>query len=264
MCCFVTIQQLKKLLREKFVMVSELLRELGLSNGEVSVYNALLDTGKAQLSKIQEKTRIERANIYTILNKLIERGLVSYTIENKKRMFQPTHPQQLITHIEEQKNKLEETQNKIEKELPQLMKKFTAPKTKISAQVFIGSEGIKAAWNEMLEEKEISWIGAGRYVPKMYPAFFAQWNRKRIKNKIPVYNILRYEMRKEIKPWELEEVRFLPKEFSTTPVVINIYGNKVAHCMYGQSKTIFVMESEELAQSYRTYFNYLWKKVAKK
>jgi sugar-specific transcriptional regulator TrmB len=246
-------------------MVSELLKELGLSNGEVSVYNALLDTGKAQLSKIQEKTGIERANIYTILNKLIERGLVTYIIENKKRMFQPTNPRQLISHIEEQKNKLEETQNKIEKELPQLMKKFAAPKTKISAQVFSGNEGIKAAWNEMLEASEIRWIGAGRYVPKMYPTFFAQWNRKRIKNKIPIYNILRYEMREEIKkPWELEYIKFLPAEFSATPVVINLYANKVANSVYGQSKTIFVMESEELAQSYRTYFNYLWKNVAKK
>jgi len=246
-------------------MTIELLRELGLSNGEISVYNALLDTGKAQLSKIQEKTGIERANIYTILNKLIERGLVSYIIENKKRHFQPTNPHQLISHIEEQKNKLDSTQKKIEKELPQLMKRFTAPKTKVSAEIFSGPEGIKAAWNEMLDANEIRWIGAGRYVPKMYPAFFAQWNKKRIKNKIPVHNILRYEMRGEIKkPWEYEEMKFLPKEFSQTPVVINIYGNKVAHSMYGQSKTIFVMESEELAQSYRAYFNYLWKNVAKK
>jgi len=246
-------------------MVSELLRELGLSNGEVSVYNALLDTGKAQLSKIQEKTGIERANIYTILNKLIERGLVTYSLENKKRQFQPTNPNQLISYIEEKKSALENTQRKIEKELPQLMKKFTSPKTKISSEVFSGPEGIKAAWNEMLDAKEIRWIGAGRYVPKMYPAFFAQWNKKRIKNKIPVYNILRYEMRDEIrKPWEYEQMKFLPKEFSQTPVVINLYNNKVANSMYGQSKAIFVMESEELAQSYAAYFKYLWDNVAKK
>ena len=61
------------------------LKELGLSKGQISVYSAVLELGISSLNKIQEKTGIERRNIYDILNKLIEKGLISYTVEKGKR-----------------------------------------------------------------------------------------------------------------------------------------------------------------------------------
>ena len=59
------------------------LKELGLSSGQIQVYAAVLDLGISTLNKIQEKTGIERRNIYDILNKLIEAGLISYTVEKE-------------------------------------------------------------------------------------------------------------------------------------------------------------------------------------
>ena len=65
-------------------MKPDILRNIGLSEGEITIYSALLDLGKAPVNKIHEKVGIERRNIYDILNKLIERGLVSYINENKE------------------------------------------------------------------------------------------------------------------------------------------------------------------------------------
>ncbi len=79
-------------------MELEYLRKIGLSEGEVKVYSAVLNIGTSNLNKIHEKTGIERRNIYDILNKLIEKGLISYTIEKGKKHFQITH-QQLLTTI---------------------------------------------------------------------------------------------------------------------------------------------------------------------
>ena len=59
------------------------LKKVGLSNGEIEIYEILLDSGLLPVGKVHEKSRIERRNIYDILNKLIERGLVTYIIENK-------------------------------------------------------------------------------------------------------------------------------------------------------------------------------------
>ena len=81
-------------------MSLELLRLVGLSDGEIKVYSALLDIGKAPVSRIHEKTGIERRNIYDILNKLIERGLITYVFENDKRFFQLSHPTKIIGYIE--------------------------------------------------------------------------------------------------------------------------------------------------------------------
>ena len=237
-----------------------MLKEIGLSNGEVKVYSALLSYGKAQVSKLHERTGIERSNIYGILNKLVERGLVSYIYENKKRFFQLGHPSKIASYIEEKKQALEKNQADLEKVLPSLVKQFNAVVPETRAEIYRGAEGIKASWMEQLTYSEILWIGSGRYVPKKFPAFFAQWNRKRIKRKIPAYNLLKWEMRQEIKqPWELEYVRFLPKEFSGNPTVIGLYGNKVANWIYGDNPTAFVIEDKDLAESNRKYFKYLWR-----
>ena len=63
----------------------EYLKELDLSDGQVRVYGAVLELGISTINKIQEKTGIERRNIYDILNKLIEKGLVTYITEKGKR-----------------------------------------------------------------------------------------------------------------------------------------------------------------------------------
>src|SRR3989344_6210907 len=89
------------------------LKELGLSKGQIRVYTAVLELGISTLNKIQEKTAIERRNIYDILNKLIEAGLISYTIEKGKRTYQCTHPNKLLEEIKEKKSKLKELANQI-------------------------------------------------------------------------------------------------------------------------------------------------------
>jgi sugar-specific transcriptional regulator TrmB len=237
-----------------------LLKEIGLSNGEVKVYSALLSYGKAQVSKLHERTGIERSNIYGILNKLVERGLVSYIYENKKRFFQLSHPSKIGSYIEEKKQVLEKNQVELDKVLPSLVKQFNSVIPETRAEIYRGTEGVKASWMEQLDYSEIFWIGSGRYVPKKFPTFFAQWNRKRVKKKIPIHNLLKLEMKNEVKkPLELEYARFLPKELSGNPTVIGVYGNKVANWIYGDNLSAFVIEDKDLAESYRKYFKYLWR-----
>ena len=79
----------------------ENLKELGLSEGQISVYSAVLELGISTINKIQEKTGIERRNIYDILNKLIEKGLISYTLEKGKRTYQCTHPNKIREEIKQ-------------------------------------------------------------------------------------------------------------------------------------------------------------------
>ena len=61
------------------------LKELDLTEGQVKVYLAVLEIGIASIKKIQEKTALERRSIYDILNKLIEKGLMTYTKEKSAR-----------------------------------------------------------------------------------------------------------------------------------------------------------------------------------
>ncbi len=241
------------------------LRKLGLSPGEVTVYDAILHLGSAPMNKIHERVGIERRNIYDILNKLIERGVVTYVTENRNRYFRSAHPSKLISLIEEHESELVRVKEEVSKQLPAITKLFEATRPSINSEIFRGEEGMKAAWDDMIEHGDIYWIGAGRYMPKKFPHYFASWNRKRVERNIRIHNILRGELAKEIKqPFTKETLRFLPEEFSGNPTVIGIWGNKVGNFLFGDELFVFVIESKELADNYRRYHAYLWKHVCKK
>ena len=63
-------------------MEEELLAEFGLTRNEIRVYLTLLKMGSALAGEITEKTGIHRRNIYDSLERLQEKGLVSFVIIN--------------------------------------------------------------------------------------------------------------------------------------------------------------------------------------
>ena len=79
------------------------LKELNLTTGQIKVYQAILDLGNAGIHNIQEKTGLERRAIYDILNKLIDKGFITYVDEKKSKKYQCTHPRNLKEAIENKK-----------------------------------------------------------------------------------------------------------------------------------------------------------------
>ncbi len=242
-------------------MPEEMLRKLGLSEGEIKIYEILLDLGKSPVNKIHERTGIERRNIYDILNKLTERGLVAYIMENKKRFFHLAHPRNILGYIEEKKGQLDDIESDIKKQIPELVKKYEFTKPAINAEIFRGPSGMKAAWEDFLSAKENYWIGSARYIPNAFPIWWQNYNNRRIKKKVYWWNIFRHEMKGKIKCLPHESVKFLPKEWSGNPTIIGIYGNKVINFLAGKEMFAFVIESKELAEDYKLFHKYLWDKV---
>jgi sugar-specific transcriptional regulator TrmB len=240
------------------------LRKVGLSDGEIKVYMVLVSSGAARLNKIHESTGIERRNIYDILNKLIEKGFVSYINENGARLYNASTPERIMNYINEKENKILEVKKAAEDILPELSKKINSRKEEIYAEIFRGGEGMKTIFEDSLNYSEIYWIGGGRYMPKQFPTWFSYWTKKRVKKKIQVYYLARHEMKEEIKqPYQYEKMKFLPLEFSKSPVVIGIYGDKVVNYLFGETVLATVTKSKELAESYKAYHKYLWDNVAK-
>jgi HTH-type transcriptional regulator, sugar sensing transcriptional regulator len=239
------------------------LKELGLSDGQISVYSAVLDLGITGLNKIQEKTGIERRNIYDILNKLIEKGLVSYTVEKGKKTFQCTHPNKLLEEIKKKEDSLKD----LKQQIPQIKDLFDISKPDIRAEVFRGSEAMKALLNEALEYKASHWIGgnSGVYNTPL-KHWWETWMKRRVEKKHVMYDLADYG--KVLKDFKIEEIEKnkknlykyhqLPEHFSS-PMVIIIFGNKVAQVLWTKKPFAFVLESEEIKDSFMKYFNYFWK-----
>lgn len=239
------------------------LKELGLSKGQVKVYSAVLELGTSGLNKIQEKTGIERRNIYDILNKLIEKGLITYTVEKGKKTFQCTHPNKILEEIKKKEKSLKQLENQI----PQIKDLFDISKPEIRAEVFRGNEAMKALLNEALEYKESHWIGGNSGVESTnLKNWFNHWMKKRAKKKHIMYDLVDYgTFLQGLKPTNIKKHKKeyykrceLPKDLKS-PMVIIIFGNKVAQILWSKQSFAFVLESEQIKQSFMKYFNYFWK-----
>lgn len=236
------------------------LETLGLSQGEISVYSAVLNIGSSTINKIHEATGFERRAIYDILNKLIEKGLISYTLEKGKRTYQCTNPNKLMSETNKKIDALKE----FEKEIPDIRKLYESSKPKIRSEIYRGIEGLKAIFEDMLNYKENYFIGGGWYIVQELPFFWPHYNKKRIELGVKWFNLVRQEFQKKGVPKEkLIFVKYLPKELSGYPAVIFIYGDKIVNVLWDKEFYGFMTECKEIAENYKKYHKYLWDNVAK-
>jgi sugar-specific transcriptional regulator TrmB len=67
--------------------IEKILVKIGLTSQESKVYLALLTLQEAKTGVLCKETGIASSNIYTILDKLLEKGLASYRVHNNIKKF---------------------------------------------------------------------------------------------------------------------------------------------------------------------------------
>ena len=101
-------------------MDTEILEDLGLTASETKTYLTLLELGSSSAGFILEKSRLQNSVMHRALHSLIEKGLISYVTEGKRKLYQATNPEHFIQFIEEKKQRFQ-------KILPEL-KAWSLPK----------------------------------------------------------------------------------------------------------------------------------------
>lgn len=242
------------------------LLELGLTQNEVKIYSALLKLGSAASGRITYETGLHRSRVYEGLNRLAEKGLVSFVKKGATTFFEATSSEKILDVLEEQKIQIDEKIKKIEKAIPEL-NKFRETKPTVEAYILQGIEGFKAMRRDALKHavKEHLMIGAIARENKAMPIFFEKWNKERQKKGIKLKILYKAEYRNSamVKRKGFAEFRFLPEHISN-PAVINIYGDRVVNILWKENYPIcFVMANKDIAEAYKKYFEVLWK-VSKK
>jgi len=228
------------------------LKDAGLTDNEGKVYTSLLDLGPSLAGKISRKTGLHRRTVYDVTETLIQKGLLSYILENNRRVFTAVNPEHIIDMIDEKKNSLMPL-------IMELKQKFSSSKKHEQTNFYRGKNGLKMVFESQLENSEILILGATRDAYNAMPYYFKWFNERRKKKKIKLRVIT---SDKSIQPKMLAETRYLPEKYAS-PVVFNIYGDSVAMILWGLRPFALVVRQEEFALSYRKYFELLWK-IAKK
>ena len=240
--------------------INNILSNFGLTNNEIKVYLELLSLGNSLAGNIAKKTNIHRRAVYDSLSRLIEKGLVSYSITSRKKYFQAVDPDKLLSIIKEKENEIKSI-------LPELKTRFNSNKPTILSQIYEGKQGIKSVMEDILKaNKEWLTIGATGKGLEIIPYYVTHFSKKRqelkIKRKILIAKTsIGKKYAKELEQQTYTKVKFLPKQI-LNPQTIWIYMDKVITINVSKEHPLlFMIQNKEIADSYRDYFNLLWKKT---
>ncbi|MBI5223651.1 helix-turn-helix domain-containing protein [Candidatus Micrarchaeota archaeon] len=245
-------------------MYESILEELGLSVNESKTYESLLSLGSASIERIALKSKVHRRNIYDVLAKLLEKGLISETFVQNRKEYRAIAPSRLLDIIGEKERKIKWI-------LPELEKKFSSFEEDEAAYLYRGINGFKQYLQDILDTNEtVYFIGAKAFwLDPRLKHFLVKFDQERKRKGIEFKHIFDYEVRTQ-KPEILKFIgksyKFLPKEYSS-PTAVDIFGDRVVTFVgvgIGQlpnEPVQFVMKSRRLAEGYRKFFEFMWDKL---
>lgn len=236
------------------------LERIGLAKNDRKVYLALLELGSATVSALVKKTALHRSYIYDLLDKLIDLGLVSFIIKNNKKYFNAENPERILQILKGKEAEIKESEKEISEVLPELIKRQKIAIEKQEAKIFLGKEGLKSIFEDILKtDQDFLAFGAEGKFKDIFKWYFTNWHKRRVKQKLS-YKILYNSKLKGKRPTpeqKLVKVKFLPEKYEF-PATTIVYGNKVTIIIWEPQPLGFLLESAKAVKSFQNYFELLW------
>src|SRR3989344_6965152 len=230
-------------------MDESILREIGLQGGEITVYLSLLKLNEATATQITQNTGLHRSNIYDIIEKLINKGLASFIIKNNVKYFRASSPTKILDYIKEKEVKISQI-------IPSLIEISKGKVEDIKVEIYKGKEGIKTILSDIIKEGKDYLLFGHLKFEEILPIYVKQFVKLIDKKKITEKAIL--EKGAEIIPAKHHKYKNILKEYLFPNATI-VYGNKVAVFIWQDPYYIILIENKDVASSYKTHFNLLWK-----
>ncbi|MBT3405666.1 TrmB family transcriptional regulator [Candidatus Woesearchaeota archaeon] len=236
---------------------------LGLTEGESKVYLALLELGSSLAGPIIKKTKLHRATTYQILQRLTEKGLVSFTIMKGKRHFEAADPEQFSRQLKEKQDILSQI-------LPELKLKKSLAKQSQEITVYQGRNGIKTVCGHIIKRLspggtyyDFGVSGLFRDIMKEY---WDKWQTMKQKNNIKAKVIFNESIRKN--KYLLQDIKntsykFVPDEFYSSTDTMILDDTIILFIWTGQPPLAVMIKNKENAEGYKRQFNLMWKNAKK-
>ena len=114
------------------------LEKLGLNGNEAKVYYELLKIGRSTASDLVRQMGIHRNIIYDNLEKLISKGLVSYVIEDSKKLFIAQEPSAILDYLDKKEEELGKEKEIAKKLISDIKKIGSGKRVEQEAEIFRG------------------------------------------------------------------------------------------------------------------------------
>jgi len=243
------------------------LQELGLTKGEVSVYFALFSLGETTVGPISKLSRVSHAKVYPILDRLIEKGLVSHVIKQGRKNFSATNPNSLTELLNKKIRTLEDKKSNIKKIASSLSKKQKSKEQTQYSRVFEGFKGLRNLFSELFEKnrnKEILVFGLDDVLSEdSFANFLTFYHDLRKKKKVKIKLILNKNSKKVHQGYKKsgafsiqDKTKFTDKIF---PIGTFILSDHVITIVTDKKVTAFDTKSGQNADRYKKFFESVWR-----
>jgi sugar-specific transcriptional regulator TrmB len=241
----------------------EIFSLIGFTKTETSVYLALLNLGSSTTGPIIKEADIPQGKVYVILNKLINKGIVTYTIKSGIKHFQAKDPKTIVSWFEKEEAKFMEKKKQLLALMPNLAEKYAESSYEKQVEIYEGFNAMKTVHNLLLDKgKEMFIIGTTASIPEQVETFFAHWHKERIKRKINIHFIYSEERKKFAQ--NREKMKYTQVKYLKLPVspswttIVEDYVVTVT-MIDEQNISCFLIKDKNVAKAQKDYFEVLWK-----
>lgn len=243
------------------------LNKIGLTQGEIKLYQALLELGETTRTKLAKKSGISPSKIYDVANRLLEKGIISSVKKNGIIHFSAANPSKINDFISNKEKEITDEKTIVSQLMPFLLSQYGKTKDEANIEVFSGWEGMKTVYwdlgNSLGKNDENYVFGASqgkdsKRADIFFNDFYKEFKNKGYKVKI-IFNESLRKNKERTNPYtknKRQEVRFIDQE---TFVEIELYKNTVLFVMLLEKPIVIRIKSKEAADSFKVYFDALWK-----
>ncbi|MDR3559726.1 MAG: helix-turn-helix domain-containing protein [Candidatus Pacebacteria bacterium] len=247
--------------------------KLGLSEKEAKVYLASLELGPSPVQAIAQKSQVNRATTYVVIDSLMNMGLMSTYNEGKKTYFVSEGPERLLELLNDQEYKVKNKIKILGKKMPELKILFNSKPDKPVVKYYEGVEGLRSVQMDFVNtlsagDEIYAFIPLDDYFKTNLKDKVADITQKRFQKKIRMKIIYSTPNGRQLE-YEKQEGKNLKEylyiDYSKFPFRcgINIYGSKVFMIDYLGRMGGIVIENKTISDMLRMLFGMIWDKYKK-
>lgn len=242
-------------------MFEELLTQNGFSKNESKVYLAALELGEAPLARIASKAKLQRSTVYSLVDEMKKRGLLSLTKRSGIQYASALPPRILV-------DRFKQAAHAAEQGLPQLMEMAYASPLKPRVRFYEGLRGLQEVLREFSYSPERSFVFTD--YEQMPPELFA-FIRKQVvtqRRKLDVFTHLilpRNAVNAKIQSEDAQDKHFAEHRLvdfprAKNPIEILLFGTSTIAFLSFTKKEMFgvIMDSPAVYETLRNVFELVW------
>lgn len=241
------------------------LKELGFTDGEIKVYEALIKLQKSTITKIIEQSGVSSSKVYLILDKLVHRGLVNYILVDNVKEFHLANPNNLLENVKKDRERLAEIEDNIQTLVSEI-NAVVGSQVQESAHIYKGVAGLKAAHlrliNELKRGEEYVFFSVEKSeleleeVRRMFRSIHAKRDERGVTARGIALPMLRLIFEKHLPSRKEYQIRF---HDLTLNQGITIGTNRIIIETAHPDAFAVEIVSPKTAKSYKIFFNKIWK-----